>query len=267
MKNWHKKLGFTVITAMLALSVTGCGKDNAPASGSVTAPKDMKKIVVGVGADAFPFGYVDTADSKTKGFDLDIAAAIVKDITGADDKIEYKEVNGKTRIPMLQNGEIDIIVRTMTITEERKLEVDFSDPYFSAGQSLLVPENSSITGIADLKGKKVIAVKGTRDGEIIKQKAPEAEVSEYENLGEAFTALSTGKGDVLTTDNAILMGLSLENPGYKLVGGVIEDQPWGIAVRKGDKEMLEAVNAALKKLKDSGEYATIYEKWLKQKPE
>lgn len=168
---------------------------------------------------------------------------------------------------MLKNGDIDLIVRTMTITEERKQEVDFSDPYFSAGQSLLVPENSAITSIADLKGKKVIAVKGTRDGKVIEEKSPEAVVSEYENLGEAFTALSTGKGDVLTTDNAILMGLALENPGYKLVGGVIEDQPWGIAVRKGDKEMLDKVNASLKKLKETGEYDKIYEKWLKQKPE
>lgn len=262
MKKWQKNLSITVASVLLTVSLAGCGGKAEPASG-----KDQKKIAVGIGADAFPFGYVDTGDNKTKGFDLDIAAAIVKDITGSEDNIEYVEVNGKTRIPMLKNGDIDLIVRTMTITEERKQEVDFSDPYFSAGQSLLVPENSAIISIADLKGKKVIAVKGTRDGKVIEEKSPEAVVSEYENLGEAFTALSTGKGDVLTTDNAILMGLALENPGYKLVGGVIEDQPWGIAVRKGDKEMLDKVNASLKKLKETGEYDKIYEKWLKQKPE
>jgi len=268
MKKWQKMLSLTIASVVLAFGLAGCGKDASPTSGKeAKSLKDMDKIVVGVGSDAFPFGYVDTADNQTKGFDLDIAAAVVKEILGADNKIEYKDVNGKTRIPMLKNGDIDLIVRTMTITEERKKEVDFSDPYFSAGQSLLVPENSTITGIQDLKDKKVIAVKGTRDGKTIEEKAPGAIVSEYENLGEAFTALSTGKGEVLTTDNAILMGLALENPGYKLVGGVIEDQPWGIAVRKGDKEMLDAVNAAIKKLKDSGEYAKIYEKWLKQKPE
>ncbi|MCR8644038.1 transporter substrate-binding domain-containing protein [Paenibacillus sp. N1-5-1-14] len=269
MKTWHKKMGITMATVLLAIGVAGCGKSDTTGSKAADGQSSLKskaKLVVGVGADAFPFGYVDTADNKTKGFDLDIAAAIVKDILGADNKIEYKEVNGQTRIPMLKNGDIDIIVRTMTITEDRKKEVDFSDPYFSAGQSLLVKKDSTITGIQDLKGKKVIAVKGTRDGKTIQDKAPGADVSEYNNLGEAFTALSTGKGEVLTTDNAILMGLSLENPGYKLVGGVISDEPWGIAVRKGDKEMLDAVNASLKKLKDNGEYAKIYEKWLKEKP-
>ncbi|GAB6987985.1 transporter substrate-binding domain-containing protein [Paenibacillus pini] len=271
MKKWQKNWGIALVSVLLAVSMSGCGKsdDAAPAlaNKSEKSIKDMDKIVVGIGSDAFPFGYVDTADKKTKGFDLDIAAAIVKDILGADDKIEYKDVNGKTRIPMLKNGDIDIIVKTMTITEDRKKEVDFSDPYFSAGQSLLVPKGSAIKGIDDLKGKKVIAVKGTRDGKTIEEKSPDAIVSEYENLGEAFTALTTGKGDVLTTDNAILMGLALENPGYELVGGVIDDQPWGIAVRKGDKEMLDAVNASLKKLKETGEYDKIYEKWLKQKPE
>ncbi|MFX3633990.1 MAG: transporter substrate-binding domain-containing protein [Candidatus Pristimantibacillus sp.] len=268
MKKWQKSLSITAVSVLLAMSVAGCGKDSSPASGKEgKSVKDMDKIVVGIGSDAFPFGYVDTADNQTKGFDLDIATAIVKDILGDEKKIEFKDVNGKTRIPMLKNGDIDIIVKTMTITEERKQEVDFSDPYFSAGQSLLVPEGSAITGVQDLAGKKVIAVKGTRDGKAISEKAPEAVVSEYENLGEAFTALSTGKGDVLTTDNAILMGLALENPGYKLVGGVLAEEPWGIAVRKGDKEMLDAVNAALKKLQDTGEYAVIYEKWLKQKPE
>lgn len=87
---------------------------------------------------------------------------------------------------------------------------------------------------------------------------------EFENYAEAFTALKSGQGDALTTDNAILYGMADEDPSYHIVGGTFTDEPYGIAVRKGEKELLDALNKALKTIKSNGEYDKIYKKWIKK---
>ena len=97
------------------------------------------------------FGLKNPSTGEVEGFDIDISKALAAEILGDETKVEFKEVTSKTRIPLLNNGEIDAIVATMTITEERKKEVDFTDVYFDAGQSLLVKKGSSIKSIDDLK--------------------------------------------------------------------------------------------------------------------
>lgn len=278
MKKWKKILGIGLTSVVLTAGMVGCSTSSKDASAptdnktetagsTLKTIKDRGKLIAGVKYDTNLFGQKDPQDNQVKGFDVDIAKSIAKDILGDENKIELKEVTSKTRIPLLKNGDIDLIVATMTITEERKKEVDFSDVYFKAGQSLLVKKDSTITGLKDLDGKTVIAVKGSTSAKNIREKAPNAKVTEYENYAEAFTALKAGKGDVLTTDNAILMGMSQQDPNYKLVGGLFTDEPYGIAVRKGDKEMLDEVNKVLKNLNDSGEYDKLYEKWFKEKPQ
>ncbi len=168
---------------------------------------------------------------------------------------------------MLQNGDIDAITATMTITDERKKEVDFSDVYFEAGQSLLVKKGSSIKSTEDLgKGSKVLAVKGSTSSQNIRKKAPDASVLEFENYAEAFTALKAGQGDALTTDNAILYGMADENKQYQLTGETFTDEPYGIAVKKGQSGLVKEINASLKKMKADGRYEKIYKKWIKEEP-
>jgi aspartate/glutamate/glutamine transport system substrate-binding protein len=279
MKKWKKIVGLGITSILLTVGALGCSsgasketsstgdKKTETTGGTLQAIKDRGKLIAGVKYDTNLFGLKDPADNQVKGFDIDIAKAIAKDILGDENKIDLKEVTSKTRIPMLKNGDIDIIVATMTITEERKKEVDFSNVYFKAGQSLLVKKDSPITGIQDLDGKTVIVVKGSTSSTNIKKKAPKAKVAEYENYAEAFTALKAGKGDALSTDNAILLGMQKQDPNFKLVGGLFTDEPYGIAVRKGDKEMLDEVNKVIKNLQDSGEYDKIYEKWFGEKPQ
>lgn len=213
------------------------------------------------------FGLKDPASGNVEGFDIDIAKALAKQILGDETKVELKEVTSKTRIPMLQNGDIDIIIATMTITDERKEQVDFSDVYFEAGQSLLVKNDSPITGLESLSGVKVLAVKGSTSAQNIREKAPDAEVLEFDNYQDAFTALKAGKGEALTTDNIILIGMQQTDNSFQLVGGNFTSEPYGMAIRKGDTAFVEEVNKLLKSMKDSGEYDTLHEKWLGSKPE
>jgi aspartate/glutamate/glutamine transport system substrate-binding protein len=262
-----KLAGALLLSASMLLAA--CGKDDEAASGSASKNaleqiKDKDKIVVGVKFDTRLFGLKNPSSGEVEGFDIDISKELAKEIVGDEKKIEFKEVTSKTRIPMLNNGDIDMIVATMTISEERKKEVDFSDVYFDAGQSLLVKKGSPIKGLDDLKkGTKVLAVKGSTSAVNIREKAPDTTVLEFENYTEAFTALKSGQGDALTTDDSILYGMVDQDPSYTLVGGTFTEEPYGIAVKKGNKELVDAINDALKKLKDNGKYDEIHDKWIK----
>lgn len=234
---------------------------------TVAAIKERGKLIAGVKYDTRLFGLKDPASGDVEGFDIDMAKALAKKILGDETKIELKEVTSKTRISLLQNGQIDIIIATMTINADRKKEVDFSDIYFNAGQSLLVPKGSSITGIDSLTSNTtVLAVKNSTSVTNIKQKAPEAKVLEFENYQEAFSALKSKKGDVLTTDNSILYGMMKDDPNFEMVGGIFTNEPYGMAILKGDQKMVDTVNEMLKEMKENGEYNALYEKWIGTDP-
>nr|WGE01844.1 glutamine ABC transporter substrate-binding protein GlnH [Bacillus subtilis] len=264
-------LALISLFAVILLAACGSKGSNGEASkeskkDTLAAIKDNDKIVFGVKTDTRLFGLKNPSSGEIEGFDIDIAKQIAKDILGDEKKAEFKEVTSKTRIPMLQNGDIDAIVATMTITEERKKEVDFSDVYFEAGQSLLVKKGSKIKSVENLgKGSKVLAVKGSPPLKTF-VKRPEASVLEFENYAEAFTALKSGQGDALTTDNAILYGMADENKNYQLTGKPFTDEPYGIAVKKGQSALAKEINASLKKMKSDGRYDEIYKKWIKEDP-
>ncbi|MCP1494883.1 putative glutamine transport system substrate-binding protein [Peribacillus frigoritolerans] len=270
-KKWLK-LSLLSLLAVILLAGCGGGNDNDKAEEGggkgkeedvLAQVKEKDKIVFGVKNDTRLFGLKNPSTGEVEGFDIDIAKALAAEILGDENKVEFKEVTSKTRMALLNNGDIDAIVATMTITEDRKKEVDFTDVYFDAGQSLLVKKGSDIKGIDSLKGKKVLAVKGSTSSINIREKAPEAQVLEFENYSEAFAALKSGQGDALTTDDSILYGMADEDPSYELVGGTFTEEPYGIAVKKGNSEFVEELNKALKSLKESGKYDQIHDKWIK----
>jgi putative glutamine transport system substrate-binding protein len=275
-----KFLLFTVVSLMSILLLAACnsGEDNATGTGSeaegenenanadtnvLEEIKNRDKIIFGVKNDSRLFGLKNPSTGEVEGFDIDIAKQLAKEILGDENKVEFKEVTSKTRIPLLNKGDIDAIIATMTVTEERSKEVDFTDIYFEAGQSLLVKKGSPVQSIDDLtKDTTVLAVKGSTSTDNIRAAAPDAPVLEFENYAEAFTALQAGKGEALTTDDAILAGMASEDDSFELVGGQFTEEPYGIAVKKGEKEFREALNAALESVKSSGEYDKIYDSWF-----
>lgn len=261
-------LGALVPLLAVAAFVSGCSPDPGASETSVLEEiKQRDKLVVGVKYDTRLFGLKDPKTGEVEGFDVDIAKALAKHLLGDESKLELKSVVSKTRIPLLQQGDIDAIIATMTITPERGQQVLFSEPYFNAGQSLLVKKGSPIKSIDDLKaGVRVISVKGSTPAKRISEGESGASVLEFDNYQDAFMALKTGKGDVLTTDNVILMGMSQQDPGYVVVGGTFSDEPYGIAVRKDETELVESINEFLEEIKSDGTYDAIYKKWLGEMP-
>lgn len=220
------------------------------------------KLIVGVQYDAKPFGFIDT-DGSIKGVDVDIAKELAKRILGDENKVEFKQVAPSTRIQAITAGNVDIVIATMSITPQRRIIVDFSDPYFIAGQAIVVPTDSNITTLNDLNNKNVVVVLGTTGEKNLRYFVPSAIVQGYKNYGEAFNAFKEGQGDALTTDDSLLMGFIMDNKGYKILPKRLTQEPYGIAFKNTeDAASLKVnINRILADMKSDGTLSRIKKKW------
>ncbi len=235
----------------------------APAGAQSTLPEVKKRgrLVVGVKTDFPPFGYVD-ASGKNLGFDVDVAHAFAKSLLGDESKVELVAVTSGNRIPFLQSGKIDIIIATVTITDERRQVVEFSEPYFMSGSLLLVPKASTVKGLDDLAGKSVAVIQGAIQDKDVEQLQPKANRVKFGKVSEAVLAVKGGRADAYVHDDVLVLTLVKENADLKVVGKPIIPRPYGIAVRKGDTEFITWVNAQLAQMKKDGTYDRLWKKYF-----
>ncbi|WP_328620150.1 glutamate ABC transporter substrate-binding protein [Streptomyces sp. NBC_00354] len=248
------------VAAVLALTATACGGSSDKASSDAGASGGAKKdkIVIGIKYDQPGLG-LKTPDGKFSGFDVDVATYVAKELGYQPDQIEFKQAVSAERENLIANGDVKLVVATYTINDKRKAKVDFAGPYFLAHQDLLVrADDTSITKAEDLNKKKLCSVTGSTSAQNVKTKlAPEADLLEQGGYSECLTGLENKKLDALTTDNSILAGYAAQekNKGkFKLVGLKLSDEPYGIGLKKGDKDLQTKVNAALKKMVEDGSW-------------
>jgi len=256
-------------TVMIAESPTAMvgGTPGAATDTSLSAIKARGRLIAGVKYDVRIFGYLNPATNKVEGFDVDMAKAVARRIFGSEDAVEFVEAVSANRIPYLNEGKVDVIFSTMTANEDRSKQIDFSDTYYVAGQSLLVPVNSTITSVNDLAGKTVGTVSGSTSEKNIRAFAPQAKVELFAKYGEAVQAMDAGRVDAVTTDDIILIGFATDAPDrFKVVGGQFTQEPYAAGVKKGNTELLNEVNAAIRDLVSSGQYTQIYQKWIGSAP-
>jgi ABC-type amino acid transport substrate-binding protein len=253
----------SLLLAASALAVLGAVPAFAQESpSSVAKVKSRGKLLAGVKFDTPPFGFLDD-NNDPAGFDLDIMRAVAAHI-GVP--VEFQKVTSVTRIPLLLSGNIDLVAASMTHTREREKTIDFSLTYYTGGQSLLVRKDSSIGGIADLAGKRVAVQQGTTLEKTIERLAPQARVTAFRDYDAAWLALAQGRADALTGSLNILQGFSKNNAGFKIVGGLLSSEPFGVGVRKGDWAMRDAIDDTLQDMWNSGDYAKLYDKWFGAEP-
>lgn len=255
-----------VMSALLVVVSVGCGAKPLSQQDVLQNAKEANTIMWGVKADTKLMGLIDVNDGQTKGFEVDIAKALTKKILGKNGKAKFVTVTSQSRIPLLKNGNIDAIIATMTINAEREKVIDFSNSYFDAGQSLLVKDGSPVKKVSDLNNRTVIGVVGSNSVENVKKYAPKARVLQLQDYAQALVALKSGQGDALTTDNVILAGMAVENPGYKVQGGAFTTEPYGIGINKNQPAFKKALNKAIKEIEDDGTYNKLIKKWFGDVP-
>lgn len=252
------------LAATATLVLTGCSGGSGDSGSDEPAGDEYGLVEAGtltVCSDIpFPPFEFEGGDNGTgyTGFDIDLLDAIAKklDLKLAVQDVGFDALQSGTT---LQSGTCDIGASAMTITEDRKKNLDFSDPYYDSLQSLLVRTDSGIESIDDLAGKNVGVQQGTTGESYAQENAPDAELVQYPSDGELWPAIQAGQIDAILQDQPVNLEHEKADSSYKIVETYDTDESYGFAFAKGEKEaLLEAVNGALQELRDSGEYETIY---------
>jgi polar amino acid transport system substrate-binding protein len=252
----------TFLVSLLFLGLVSLFPFGDGVAGTLHDIKARGKLIVGVKTDYPPLGFLDEK-GVNKGLDIDIARALSKELFGNEDAVEFVSVTSENRIPLLTSKKIDLIAATLTITEQRRNDVDFSIPYFITAQTMLVRADSKITRYEDLAGKKVATIRGSTGDIAIAELIPDAQRIIFEGNFEALQALKEYRVEAFVQDFVLLYKLLEKNRRLKMASlQLFRPGRYGLAVRKGDTEWINFINARLIKMKETGEYGRLLDKWF-----
>jgi glutamate transport system substrate-binding protein len=279
MKLWRALLAMALAVAALALAACGDDDDDDgggggggggeeaadvqqfPADTTMGKIQDRGTIRIGVKYDVPPFGFLNPQTDEVEGFDVEMGR-IIADELGVEP--EFVEAISDNRIPFLQQGEVDLILSTMTINQERDLEIEFSEPYYIAHGRILVPGDSDIQGIEDLAGKRVCTALGSTYEETIREEAPEADLRLVDTYSECLELLQNGAVDAESTDDVILTGQIIQDDTLKMVGDELTTEPYGAGIKEGDKEFQKFVSDTFAAAEEDGRWEELYQEWVGQ---
>jgi polar amino acid transport system substrate-binding protein len=261
-----------VLLLALALALTTAPPAPAQAD-TLEKIKSSGTLVIGTRTGSPPFAYVNK-NNEWVGFSIDLVEFLVKPevekAVGKSIKVEKKESAPSTRIPLLTSNAVDLIAETMTDTPQRRETVDFSLTFFYTGAQFLVKKGSPIHGVNDIAGKRIATQQGSTNEKILREKYPQAQLRAFPDQPAAFQALAQGQVDAYTNDGIQLAGLKAKSPNpaeWEVVGDFYSEEPYGMAMRKGDAKFKAAVDAGLRKGFESGKYFELYDKWFGPKGE
>jgi polar amino acid transport system substrate-binding protein len=231
--------------------------------GFAACAKKTSKIVIATDATWPPMEMVDE-NKNIVGFDIDLMNAAAK---AGGFEVEFRNTAWDGIFAGLEGGKYDAVMSSVTITDERKQTMDFSVPYINAGQILVVKSDvSGVETLADLAGKTVGAQIGTT-GAFEIDKVTSVKKKEYDEIGLAFADLANGRIDAVVCDTPVAAQFALQSDEYKgvlkIVGEPFTEEYYGVAVKKGNKKVLDTINKGLQKVLDEGENKAIEEQWLR----
>ena len=233
-----------------------------PAGSYMAAIKKRGKLIAGVDQNTLLFSYFNPLDGNFEGFEISMLHALAKAIFGNPNAIVFKAVTTAQRLAAVQDGSVDVVADAVTITCDRKRQVDFSSVYYNASQRVLVPKNSPAHSIHDLGGKRVCATIGSTSLANILASRPKVIAVPVPQRTDCLVALQQGKVDAISSDDAILLGFAAQDPNLKLIGPGFSSQPYGMAISRAHPDFVRFVNGVLAQMRSDGEWRHIYKTWL-----
>ncbi len=265
--------------AMAAATLAGCGSAGEDDSKSVDvkvdddasstfkagtrmkALADSGKITIGVKFDQPGIGFKGAADKQPKGFDPEMGKVLAASLGIKPSAITWKETISDNREPFLQGNEVDLVLASYSITDERRKIVGQAGPYYVTGQQLLVKKGSDIKSVADIKGKEVCSVTGSTSLENVEAKG--AKPRGFDTYSECRDQVLDGSVASMTTDGAILLGYAAENPDeLEVVGKAFSEERYGVGYAKKFPEMCQWITDTIKKSEDDGTYDKAFQATL-----
>jgi len=264
----------SLVLVVSAFALTGCGSEEpaeptdpgTPAAelpAGVQTIKDSGQLRVGVKADVPNFGLLDAATNKYEGMEIDLAYALAERMGLTKDDVKFEAVTAKTRGPLLDNGQLDVVIATFTIKPERLEQWNFSQPYYQDEVGLLVKKSSGISGLAGLNGKVVGVAQGATSRDAVQAEADKAGIKvsflEFATYPEINAALESGRVDAFSVDKSILSGYVTDDS--VILPDGFSPQDYGAAMKKGNDDLTTFFNEMLDEMESNGDMAALLEKW------
>lgn len=274
----NMKLRLLGVGAVAALLLSACGgggngvdvevaeNPNFPEGSTMAKLADAGKITIGVKYDQPGIGYLEPGADAPTGFDIEIGKIIAAKLGIPPENITWKETVSDNREPFLQNGTVDLVIASYSITDERRKVVGQAGPYYVTGQQLLVREEDKerITGPEQLADVKTCSVKGSTSLKNVVEDY-NAEPVPFDTYSDCVTQLLNGSVDAVTTDGAILLGYAAQNPDkLEVVGEPFSEERYGVGFKHGDTQMCEFITDTLKEAMEDGTWAEAFEATLGQ---
>jgi len=225
--------------------------------------KSAGKLTVGVDQTSFLTGFRNPITGNLEGFDIDMAKQVAAALFGSSEgHIQFKAISSSQRVDVLKNHQVDMVVRTFSITCDRLKDISFSSVYYLAGQRILVDKASKVTKLADLAGKRVCAARtSTSLTKIASDPSKPVPVS-VENWSDCLVMLQQRQVDAVSTDDVILAGMAAQDPTVKVVATRFTDENYGIGIPKDHPDMVSYVNSVLDEVRNGGAWKSSYDHWL-----
>ncbi len=253
------RLSAFLLAAMVGL-VSACSRGGHDLA---TTIQQRGKLIAGVKYDSKPFGYLDT-NGELKGFDIDLMRELARRMLHDENAVEFQQVLSSTRVIAINSGNVDIVAATMTITPDREKVIDFSRPYYTAHQTVIVPIDSPVKKLDDLNGRTILFVLGTTGEGNIKKRLPNARYTGFKTSTDAFSALKAGRGDAMTTDDTILSGFLADNCGFRMLTENLSEEPYGLGFQQSPETaaLQKQVDAHLAEMEKDGTLQHLRHKWV-----
>jgi polar amino acid transport system substrate-binding protein len=233
-----------------------------PAGTAMAKIAERGRLIVGIDQNAYLTSYRDPVTGQVVGFEIDLAREIARALLGNPDAIQWRAITTADRIPVLRLREVDMVIRTMTSTCERRQQVAFSTEYLTSGQRLLVNRGSGIKDFADLGGRKVCATRGSTSIVTIMKQEPKPIAVATDSTLDCLLMLQQGQVAAVSTVDVLLLGLAAQDPGTEVVGARISDEPSAVGMSLETPELVRFVNGVLDRLRADGVWTSIYRTWF-----
>lgn len=250
---------------MSLLILTGCSLEpkESQEKDILQTAKERGYFIVGVSHDSKPFGFIDTKTGQPVGFEVDIAKRLALAEFGDENRVQFVHSSGFQSIAMVSEGKVDFVISVMTITPQRLMTVDFSEPYYVTGQTIVVKNSSPIKTVKDLNHKKVMVRLTSTAEKTPKKYAPASILVGYKSRQECYDAFLRGEADAMISDDALLRGFLMDNRGYKILPQKLSVEYYGIAFKATPEasNLKRFINSELVQMRSDKTFEKLKKKW------
>lgn len=249
----------TCANPLASLAPNGAAGEPTP---NVDFIRARGRLVVGLDTGSNLMSFRDPVTGEVSGFDADIAREIARDLFGDPNAIEFRLLTASQRVEALQQHTVDVVAKTMTITCERREQVDFSTQYLQVRQRLAVVAGSDISSVAGLENRRLCSVDASTSLDRILQRVPTAAVTVVPLWSDCLVLLQQQQVDAISTDDTILAGMLTQDPYLRIVGPSLGSDSYGVGIPKGQDDVTRQVNRTLERIRADGTWMNLYQRWL-----